>query len=275
MDIPLELITVSTRKRLVGKRLIFALLSLILGPAIGGAAIGIIHLILGKVPNGVLGICMATGALVGALLFLVMLIRFFISQDTVTLNVAKGNAELEFWVSPEDGQELGSLLHEITRRVGTITDQIDYPIRSAAGDVFEQPWKRTVVMTWIFATPGLALENPWLLLLCVIPPGLHLYSALRSFGAPKAFRLAVKSFLKQDWSAARAQLEAVVSSSPDFVPGHLLLFDLLCREGRFDDAEIALAQVQDALDIESLQSIQEELTLRRRVWKRKREAACH
>lgn len=268
IDIPLELIFTSKQKRFVGTRLILALLALLVGPALGGAAIGIYSVIHGNVPESLSSIGMATGSLIGVALFLVMLVMFFIRETTVTLNIAGGTV-LEFWAGKQDGAPLGCLLREIANRAATIEETIPFPMRTAVGEVVHQPWKRTVLLTWLCAIPALMIENVWLFLICLIPPSWHFYSALRLLRMPSAFRRAVKCYIKQKWGDAQTHVDFLIEEHPDFLPAHLMRINLLCREGRFNDSEMALSRVEKELDLETVHAIQDDLILRRRVWNRK------
>jgi hypothetical protein len=270
VDIPLELLVTSKRKRFVGTRLILALLSLLVGPALGGAVIGIYSLSHAKVPGSLVSISMAIGGLTGVVLFLIMLVMFCIRESTITLNIAGGKMALEFWAgSQKKHTALNCLLREIENRAATIEETIPFPMRTAAGEIIHQPWKRTVLLTCLCAIPGLMIENAWLLLICLVPPAWHLCSALKFRRMPTAFRQAVKCSLKQEWGDAQRYVDSLIEEHPDFLPAHLMRINLLCREGRFNDSEMALSRVEKELDLETVHGIQEELILRRRIWGRK------
>jgi hypothetical protein len=86
---------------------------------------------------------------------------------------------------------------------------------------------------------------------------------------PGAFRQAVKCCFKQKWGDAQTHLDFLIREHPEFLPAHLMRIDLLCRQGRFNDSEMALSRVEKELDLETVHAIQEDLILRRRVWDRK------
>lgn len=268
-DIPLELIVTSKQKRFVGTRLILALLALLVGPALGAAVIGICSVIYVDAPKSLFSISMATGSLMGVALFLIMLVMFFIREPTVTLSIVGSKTALEFWAGNRGGPALGCLLREIANRAGTIEETIPFPMRTAVGDAVQQPWKRTVLLTWLCAIPALMIENAWLFLLCLIPLSWHLCSALKLLKTPGPFRRAVKCYFKQKWGDAQTHLDFLIKEHPDFLPAHLMRIDLLCRQGRFNDSEMALSRVEKELDLETVHAIQEDLILRRRVWDRK------
>ena len=139
LDIPLELVSISARKRFSGKRLIIALLSL----------------------------------LFSVTLFVFLLMRFFVRQSTFILNVCEGKLVIEFWAPKQENEHLTRLIKEIIERATGIQDRIPYPISSATGYTFQQPWKQTIALIWLCAIPGFILEKPLLLLLCILPVMWH------------------------------------------------------------------------------------------------------
>ncbi len=85
IDIPLPWFSIKQRRQFQGRFLIISLLSLPLGPALGGLALAVWYFIHGNVPDLVLAVAMGSGAALGGLLFLVYLIRFFIRRATVQI----------------------------------------------------------------------------------------------------------------------------------------------------------------------------------------------
>jgi hypothetical protein len=79
----------------------------------------------------------------------------------------------------------------------------------------------------------------------------------------------VKCFIKQKWGDAQTHVYLLIKEHPDFLPAHLMRINLLCRQGRFNDSEMALSRVERELDLETVHAIQQDLILRRRVWNRK------
>ncbi len=160
---------------------------------------------------------------------------------------------------------------EITRRKALVVDTLAYPMRFAIGDTIHQPWKRTVILTFLFIAPALITEIPWLLLAGLIPISMHLYSRLMEIKEPREFRQAVRHFLKYEWSQARDLVYELIKSKPEYQPARLLLIELKMRLGDFDGAGALLAEIQSDLDAETLQSIQQDIVLRRRILERKKE----
>jgi len=84
-EIPLELVTMTEKRRSDGGRLISALLSLMIGPAIGGAWIGMWRLLAGIPPDIVWSISLGTGTIAGVIAF-VFLRRRIAARKTVRIS---------------------------------------------------------------------------------------------------------------------------------------------------------------------------------------------
>ena len=270
IDIPIELVRIASSKKLWGARLIMALLSLLLGPAIGGATLGILHLVHGPVPEAVMSTCMASGALIGLTLFIIMLVLFFRKVPTVTLSVPH-DFRVEFWLHGKNKSDLAQMISELQRRQNLIAETLPHPLRSGAADVVTHPWKQTIATTALAAIPGIMTEIPWLLFLCVVPPTLHIYRSLRDLSTPRLFRQAVKQYMQQRWSEAMATARQLIAEQPDFIPAKLIYLDLLGKDGRFDESADLVSELQGKVEPDALQTIQADLILRERIWKRKRE----
>jgi hypothetical protein len=272
VEIPVELVTFTEKKQFEGTRLIAALLSLFFLPAIGGAIIGLWHLFAGAPSDTVLSICMGTGAIAGFFTFLFLLVRFFIRQKTITIHVAPEDMTITFWADGKQSTELQEIIAEINRRKEMVEETMPYPMQFAVGDTIHQPWKRTVILTFLFIIPALITEIPWLLLAGLIPICMHIYSSLMGVKEPREFKQAVRHFLKREWEEARDLVDALIRRSPDYRPARLFMIELKMRLGDFDGAESSLVEIQSDLDTETLQSIQQDIVLRRRIETRKKES---
>lgn len=272
VDIPVELVTFTEKKQFEGTRLIAALLSLFFLPAIGGAIIGLWYLFAGTPSDTVLSICMGTGAIAGFFTFLFLLVRFFIRQRTITIHVAPEDMTITFWADNKRNVKLEEIIAEINQRKKMVQDTMAYPMRFAVGDTIHQPWKRTVVLTFLFIIPALITEIPWLLLAVLIPICMHIYSTLVGVKEPREFRQALRHFLKREWGEALDLVDGLIRRAPDYRPARLFMIELKLRLGEFDGAEATLAGIQNDLDIETLQTIQQDIVLRRRIAARKTES---
>ena len=272
IDIPVELVTFTEKKQLKGSRLIAALLSLLFLPGIGGATIGLWYLFAGTPSDAVLSVCMGTGAISGFFTFVLLLVRFFIRQKTITIHVAPEDMTITFWEEKKLQADFQEMMADLAQRKGMVEDTMAYPMRFAVGDTIHQPWKRTVVLTFLFIIPALITEIPWLLLAGLIPIGMHIYSCLIGVKEPREFRRAIRHFLKREWSQARDIVHGLITSNPQYRPARLLMIELKMRLGDFEGAEASLADIQSDVDSETLQSIQQDIVLRRRIAKRKKES---
>lgn len=269
IDVPHELIAISETKRTVGTRLIFALLALFFGPAIGGAIIGLSYLFLNDVHPGLVAILIGGGFIAGMAVFIIYLVRFFSQETSVHVDILPNGGCLEFWLCGDYHSDLSQLLAQVRSRGDAVREMISHPLRSAVGDEMENPWKTMIVATFLCAFPAFLTEIKWLLLLCVIPPLWHTCKVLASFRQPARFRQAMRSYLKGRLPEALAELEVLVQTSPTYLPAQLMKLGILARLGQFDAAADVLSCVQGDVDVDTLQSIQEELVLRRRIWERK------
>lgn len=272
VDIPVELVTVTGKKQFEGTRLIAALLALFFLPAIGGAIIGLWYLFAGAPSDTVLSICMGTGAIAGFFTFLFLLVRFFIRQKTITIHVAPEGVAITFWANGKQSAKIQEIIAEINRRKEMVQDTMAYPMRFAVGDTIHQPWKRTVVLTFLFIIPALITEIPWMLLAGLVPICMYIYSSLMGVKEPREFRQADRYFLKREWGQARDLVDGLIQTSPEYRPARLFMIELKLRLGDFDGAESTLADIQNDLDTETLQSIQQDIVLRRRIAARKTES---
>lgn len=144
IDIPLELVFIERRRQLRGRFLFAAVLSLPLGLALGGAALGIWYAVQGDVPDPITAVAMCTGAAFGALLFLIFLIRFFMRQDAVVVRLEPERFEATVQATKERQQSLGAPAARIRAPLGLKKRVlIDFAV---------------VVLT----LPALALVSPWL-----------------------------------------------------------------------------------------------------------------
>jgi thioredoxin-like negative regulator of GroEL len=101
---------------------------------------------------------------------------------------------------------------------------------------------------------------------------MHIYSSLMGVKEPREFKQAVRHFLKREWEEARDLVDALIRRSPDYRPARLFMIELKMRLGDFDGAESSLVEIQSDLDTETLQSIQQDIVLRRRIETRKKES---
>jgi len=251
--------------------LITALLPLLFLPGIGGAIIGLWYLIAGSVSKTMISICMGTGAVAGFFVFLFLLARFFARQKTVTIHIAPDNMAIPFWMEKKQEPATQDIIDEVLFRKSAVTEAIAYPMHSAIGDTIEQPWKRTVILTFLFIIPALITEIRWLLLAGLIPIGMHIYSTLLGLKEPREFRQAIRLFFKHEWSQAQDVINQLIGRNPKYRPAKLLLIDLMMKLEDFDRAGAVLADIQSDLDAETVQSIQQDIIVRRRVSDRKKQ----
>ena len=151
-----------------------------------------------------------------------------------------------------------------------MAEPIAFPIGDAA-DRLRQPWQRTVLLIFLFITPALITEIPLLLLAGLIPLGLQAHASVMSAKMPQEFRQAVNSFRNGESSQALDLINQILLRTPDHRPSRLFRIELLLRLGDFAGATAALAATASDLDNETLQVIEQDISLRQRLWARKQE----
>jgi len=269
IDIPVELISIKDKKRFMGTRLIGALCWLLFSLMAGA--------IMGAIVYRPDTPCTATTEIIFFVLwmavaivpFVVLLIRFFFRQRTVSLVIAPHNSQITFWVLKKGRVVVDNLLSEIQTRRAYVDERISYPQSSCLGNVLERPWKRTVVLICLFALPALFVEEPWLFLLCIAPIAMHIWSVVTSVDQPRLFRKAVRACLRKQWNDAQAMISELLERSPSYMPAHLLLINICLRLCRFGEAESVLSRIQSDLNPEAVQEIQTDIIQRRRIYERK------
>jgi len=269
LDIPVELITVQETRRFMGSRLVAALCVLFFSLLTGGAIAGMPHYVKGwysPVAEGVFGIL---GAAVATIPFLIMFVRFFFKQRTITLTIAPDNGEITFWALKKNEAQIDALLREIKSRQAYVQEAIAYPLSTSLADVFEPPWKRTVALVFFFALPGIILEKPWLLLLCLAPLLIYVWSAVNTIGQPRLFRKAIRAGFRKRWQDALSLVQQLQQTRPSYIPGHLLAVDINLRLHQFPEAMSVLAAIQNEINPEYVQETQSGIVQRQRMFERK------
>jgi hypothetical protein len=179
---------------------------------------------------------------------------------------------ITFWADGKRNVKLQEIIVEINHRKKMVQDTMAYPMRFAVGDTMANRWKRTAVLTFLFLIPALITEIPWLLMAGLIPICMHTYSSLIGMKEPREFRQAERHLLKREWGQARDLIDALIQKTPDYRPARLFLIELKMRLGDFDGAEATLSEIQNDLDAKTIQSIQHDIVLRRRITARKTES---
>ena len=269
IDIPVELASFFEKKRFKGDWLIAALLSPILLLGMGGTVFGLWHLFVTNPSETVMVGCMGTAGVLGLLAFLILLGRFCVRDTTLTLHVVPEGFAITFWANGTKGIALRQLVDESMRRKALVEETIAFPMKRAVGDRIVQPWKRTAGFVFLAILPAVFTEIPWLLVVVLVPVGLHLYSACAMARAPQAYRRAATCFSKRQWHAAGEHIATCLVQFPDDLPARLAMIELKMRMDDYDGAESALAEIQNDLDVDTLQSIQHDIVIRRRIALRK------
>ena len=240
--VPVELVSISEATRFKGRRLIRALLALLL-PLI---AVGIIGWVTGAFddeaePN-VAWLVLAMGLVLGGFVaFGVLLVSFFCKAKTVRLTVAPSERTIEFWKDRRHADRMDGLLAEIRRQRQFVEaraiDAIDEPVAF----VDELPLVRRFAALW--SSPALARAGSFLLLLVAIPTAWLVRRCLQSYGRPYEYRQALRAYRAKNWEQAAEFLIGLSRRCPDSLPTYALLWDIYVRSGRFGEARDLVSQL--------------------------------
>lgn len=270
LDIPIELVAIEEPKPSNFSHLIAGLLSLLFLPLIGGLVVVLLSLFSGHVSETTISVCVGTSITAGFFLSMFLLSKYYILQIRLIIRIAPNNATICFGLEKKRESELRELMEEIARRKALVSETISYPMQIAARDTIYRPWRRMIVQTFVFLCPTLMTEIPWLLLAGVIPIGLCIYSELLGIKDPPALRKAMRYYRKREWAKARDAIKALIDSNPECKLAKPLLVEFLMRLEDFNEAESALARFQNEIDTETLQSIQQDIIVRKGIYERKK-----
>ena len=98
----------------------------------------------------------------------------------------------------------------------------------------------------------------------------YLYISLLKLRCPKNIRDAYKLYDKKQWLQAAKRVDECLQDFPDFIELKLLKIDLMLRLYNFNDAENLLAEIENELDSNLLQTIQHEIIIRKRIHSRQK-----
>lgn len=263
--IPVELVRISEGLRFEGRRLIAALLCLLLPMLFFGASCA---LIFGVRPAGdvesttgfVILVILFLGALfLGLIAFFILLVMFCCRVKTVRLEVGPREAAtggpagitIEFYKHRKQAAEIDSFLEQIRLRQGLVGESSSTLVHRPAGFTKEHSIvPRLAALLWLAGLPALMMHQIPLL---VLPAGVLVWFAYRQvqYGRqPKEYRQAVRHYLQGDYDDAIEVLESLRRRVPDYLPTYFCLAEACVRGGRFERAlEVASCLASDYPDV--------------------------
>lgn len=247
--IPVELVSISERRRFRGKRLITALL-LLASPLVVFGTLSLIMALL-HVPkdskaNQVIIFAMPFLLLVGLLFFCLFLTKFFFRARTFFLTITSPSMSFEFWKEKKYADQIDSLIKQIEKSQANLTESTAQPIKSALTFVDQHTiiWK-ALAFTWLSLMPALLTEIPILLLLVIVPFVWLTYKEVQYIKQPREYKQALKFYLKKDWHGALDALDLLRQRQPDYVPAIVLMANTYIRLNDFDRALQVTSQLPD------------------------------
>ncbi len=194
MYIPVELISFSEKKRFKGSRLIFALLFLAFYPMIAVSIFLLCQKIVGKFSEDIHIYAIVGFNLIGIIIFIYLLIRFFKREKAMTMHIEQYGYPITFWVDKKQSEEIEKIKNEILKGKNKIIDENFYVMKFPSAYDIHTPWKKTIIHSFLFLTPALILRIKWLFFLVLIPIALHIYKVFVFYQYPKEFRKSLKYY---------------------------------------------------------------------------------
>ncbi len=243
MLIPVELVTMSDGSRYNGRRLIAALLSLLL-PVLAFALC--CALVFGVRPAqeiestptfALLGALFAGVFLAGLIACLILLVAFFFRVPTVRLRIEPTGALIEFYKPRRRAGPIDDFLEQMRRRQALVAESPAGLVRRPAGFTKEHSIvPRLAALLWLASLPALLTALVPLLVLPVAVLAWFGYRQIRYLGQPREYRQAVRRYLRGDYDDAIDLLETLRGRIPEYLPTYFCLAEACTRGGRFDEA---------------------------------------
>ena len=255
--IPVELVTISEGRRFKGRRLVAALLCLLLPVLLSGTIWGLFSgwsptaEIEGTIAAGVLGVLFVGMFLAGFIAFVLLLVMFFFRVKTVRLKVEPGDTTIEFYEHRTQAAEIDDFLEQLRLRQGIISQSPAALVQRPAGFTKEHSIiPRFAALLWLASLPALMMQSVPLLFLPVGVVVWFVYRQVQYGRQPRAYRQAVRHYLRGDYDDAIDALEGLRSRIPEYLPTYFCLTEACVRGGRFEQAlEVVSRLASDYPDV--------------------------
>jgi len=249
--IPVELVTIAAGSRYQGRRLIAALLSLLLPMLLFGA---VWALLFGSRPPEevertvtfeVLALGFIGALSIGLVAFLASLVMFLFPVKTVCLKIRPGGGAgeesagmiIEFYQHRKQAAEIDSFIEQIRLRQSLVSESPATSVNRPAGFTKEQSLiPRFAALLWLAGMPALMAHRLPLLVLPTAVLVWFVYRQVQYERQPKEYRRAVRHYLRGDYDDAIAALERLRSRIPDYLPTYFCLVEACIRGDRFEEA---------------------------------------
>ncbi len=263
--IPVELVTIGEGRRFKGRRLIAALLCLLLPLLFCGLSVGLLsrHRPVEEVKDTVAFAVLATAFLgmflIGLVAFSILLVMFFRRVTTVRLKVGPGGSDadesagmiIEFYKDRKAAAVIDSFLEQIRLRQGLVGESLTASVHRPAGFTKEHSLiPRLAVLLYLASLPALITYRLFLLVLPVAVLVWFAYRQIQYARQPGEYREAIRHYLRGDYDVAIDVLESLRHRVPGYLPTYFCLAEACVRGGRFEEAlQVASCLASDYPDV--------------------------
>jgi hypothetical protein len=241
--IPVELVTISEGLRFKGRRLIAALLCLLLPTLLSGMIWGLFSgltstaEIEGTIVSGILAVLSVGMLLAGFIAFFLLLVMFFFRVKTIRLKIEPGGTTIEFYRHRQQAAEIDDFLEQLRLRQGIVSKSPAALVHRPAGFMKEQSIiPRFAALLWLASLPALMTQRVPLLFLAVGVLVWFAYRQVQYGRQPREYRQAIRHYLRGDYDDAIDALEGLRSRIPGYLPTYFCLAEACVRGGRFEQA---------------------------------------
>ncbi len=282
--IPVELVTIAEGRRFKGRRLIAALLCLLLPLLFCGLSVGLlsggrpVEEVKDTVTFAVVGLVFLGLLVLGLVGFSILLVMFFRRVKTVRLQVGPGGSgvdasagmTIEFYKDRKEAEAIDSFSEQIRLRQGLVGESLTALVHRPAGFTKEHSIvPRLVALLYLASLPALIMGRLPLLVLPVAVLVWFAYRQVQYERQPREYRQAVRHYLRGDYEVAIDVLESLRRRIPDYLPTYFCLAEACVRGGRFEEAlQVASYLAGDYPDV--ARRMETEIWLFKRIDQRRR-----
>jgi len=269
-EIPIELLSLSYTKKFDWMRLIWAIVSTIIIPAIFFLFCSIFYYYFGNPLNLSSNQFYGTGFFLGFLSFLYLAILFFKRVPVAILTSTEGH-QIEISLTGKHKILLKELLAVLEKRKADVLEKEANLLQFAKTSYILKPVSGIIGQIILFSFPWLILHKDSLIFLCLLPIVWHGYRYINYFLLPKPYRQYYKSFQKQKYPEALEALRQLLKEKPDYGYAYKDYIELLGITGNFPEAFEFLNKIGNESDPDFYSAAQDHILWCQKFWERKKE----
>ncbi len=268
IEFPIELLSVSYKKKFDWMRLIWAIVSIILVPGLFFLCCSIFYYYFGNPLNLSSNLIYGTGFFMGFSVSLYLIGSFFRRVPVVILTSEEGY-HIEISLEGKHKKLLNDLFSEFEKRKAEVLEKEAYLLQFAKSNLIIKPLSRIIGQIILFAIPWMLLHVDSLFILILIPIIWHGYKYLLYFTRPKLHRQYYVFYEKEKYSEALEFLRQLLIEKPDYIKAYQDYIHILCLKGHFDEALTFISNLGEDIDREFCQAAQDHILWSKQFWKRK------